>query len=87
MSFSNKQKSLCQMATTELYLKETKSNQTAREWQSSIWVWRLRLVVLGLSNHAEPFFLVWWSLTAQDKSSFSRFKWIKTQLKITMFQD
>ena len=31
MSFSNKQKSLCQMATTELYLKETKSNQTARE--------------------------------------------------------
>jgi len=42
------------MATTEVYPKETKSKQTARKWQSRVWVWRLRLVVIGLSNHAEP---------------------------------
>jgi len=43
MSLNNKQKPLCQMAATELYPKETKSKQTARKWQSSVWVWRLRL--------------------------------------------
>jgi len=43
MSLNNKQKSLCQMAATELYPKETNSKQTARKWQSSVWVWRLRL--------------------------------------------
>jgi len=52
------------MATTELYPKETKNKQTAKKWQKRVWVWCLRLVVRGLSNHAEPYFLVWWSLTA-----------------------
>jgi len=58
------------MAATELYPKETKSKQTARKWQSSVWVCRLRLVVLGLSNHVEPHFLVWWSITAHGKGLF-----------------
>ena len=49
------------MATTELHPKETKSKQTAREWQSSVWVWRFRLVVTGLSNRVESYFVVWWS--------------------------
>jgi len=44
MCLNNKQKSLCQMVTTELYHKETKVKQTARKWQNSVWVWCLRSV-------------------------------------------
>jgi len=51
--------------------------QTARKWQSSVWVWCLRLVVLGLSNHADPYFLVWWSLTARKKCLFQDSKKLK----------
>jgi len=43
MSLNNKQKSLCQLATTELYLKETRKRETARKWQMCVWVWYLRL--------------------------------------------
>jgi len=77
MSLNNKQKSLGQMAATELYPKETKSKQTARKWRSSVWVWRLRLVVLGLSNHAVPYYLVWWSVTTQGKGLFQDSKELK----------
>jgi len=38
MSLNGKQKSLCQLSTTELYLKETKNKETARKWQKRIWV-------------------------------------------------
>jgi len=44
-SFKSKQKSLCQLATTELYPKETKKRVTARKWQNRVWVWCLTLVV------------------------------------------
>jgi len=57
------------MATTELS-KETKNKETARKWQKRVWFWCLKLVVLNLDNHADPYFLVWWSLTAQVKSLF-----------------
>jgi len=77
MNLNNKQKSLCQMAATELYPNETKSKQIARKRQSSVWVWRLRLVVLGLSNHAEPYFLILWSITAQWKGLFQDSKELK----------
>jgi len=36
MSLNNKQKSLCQMATTELYPEVTKSKRTARKWQNHV---------------------------------------------------
>jgi len=29
---------VCQMTTTKLYPEETKSKQTARKWQSGVWV-------------------------------------------------
>jgi len=87
MSLNNKQKSLLEMATTELYPKEPKIKQTARKWQNSVWVWCLRLVVLGLSNDAEPYFLVWWSLTALEKGPFQDSKELKLKWRVTMFQD
>jgi len=40
-SLNNKQKSPCQIATTELYPKEAKLKQTARKWRNSVWVWWL----------------------------------------------
>ena len=44
--FSSKQKSLCQLATTELFPKETKNRETERKLQKRVWVLCLRLVVL-----------------------------------------
>jgi len=44
MSLKSKQKSLCQLATTELYSKETKNRETARKWQKRVWAcWCLGL--------------------------------------------
>jgi len=43
MSLNSKQKSLCQLATTELYPKETKKRVTARKWQKRVYVCCLRL--------------------------------------------
>ena len=77
MSLNNKQKSLYQMATPEFYPKETKSKQTVRKRHNSVWVWCLRLVVLGLSNYVEPYFLAWCSLTVQAKSLFQLSKELK----------
>ena len=67
-----KQKSLCQLQTTELYPKEAKKRVTARKWQKRVWVWCLTLVVFSLSNHADPFISAWFSLTAQEKGVFKR---------------
>jgi len=36
---NSNQKSLCQLATTELYPKETKKKVTARKWHKRFWVW------------------------------------------------
>jgi len=36
-----------------------------------------KLVVLGLSNHAEPYFLVLWSITAKEKRLFQDSKELK----------
>ena len=80
-SLKSEQKSLCQLATTELYSKETKKRVTARKWQERVWVWCLTLMVFRLSNHAEPFFLAWCSLTAPEKSVFKR---IKNESKVAM---
>jgi len=41
MSLDSKEKSLCQLATTKLYPKETKKRATARQWQKRVWVWCL----------------------------------------------
>jgi len=38
MSLNSKQKSLCQLAITELYPKETKKGNS-RKWQNHVWVW------------------------------------------------
>jgi len=35
----------------------------------------------SLSNHADPYFLAWWSLTSQEKT-FSKLKRIKNKLII-----
>jgi len=72
-------KSLCQLAISDLFPRESKNNETEWKWQYCVWVWCLRSVVLSLSNHAEPYFLSWWSLTAQEvffKIQNNK-KWIK----------
>jgi len=43
MSLNNKQKSLCQLATTELFPKETKNRKTSNKCQKRVWAWCLRL--------------------------------------------
>jgi len=35
MSLNSKQKSLCQLATAELFPKKTKTKETARKWQNA----------------------------------------------------
>jgi len=49
MSLNSKQKSLFQLATTELYVNETKKRVTARKWQKRVCIWCLRLVDFSLS--------------------------------------
>jgi len=51
---NSKQKSLCQLATTELLSKETKNKETERKLQKRVWVLCLRLVVLSPTNHSAP---------------------------------
>ena len=43
---NSKQKSLCQLATTEFFPKETKNRETERKLQKHVWVLCVRLVVL-----------------------------------------
>jgi len=40
---NSQQKSLYQLATRELYPKETNKMVTARKWQKRVWVWCLKL--------------------------------------------
>jgi len=42
ISLNSKQRSLCQLETTELCPKETKKRVTGRKWQKHFWVWCLR---------------------------------------------
>jgi len=68
-----KQKSLWQQATAELYPKEPKEAKkriTARKLKQRVWVWCLSFVCFSLSDHGDPYFLVWWSLSAQEKGLF-----------------
>jgi len=87
MSLNSKQKSLCQLATTELFTKETKNRETTRKWQKCVWVWCLRLVNLSLCNHAELYSLASWSLTAQAKDPFQHSQQLKMNWTVTMFQE
>jgi len=84
MSLNSKQKSLCQLATRELFPKDT---EKARTWQKRVWDQCLRLLVLHLSNHAEPYFLAWWSLTAQVKDPFQDSKELKMNWTVAVFQE
>jgi len=77
MSLNSKQKLLCQLATTELYSNETKKRVTARKWQKRVWIWCLKLVSFGLSNHTDPCFLASWSPPAQEKVFFQVSKELK----------
>ena len=87
MSLNSKQKSLCQLATTELFPKERKNRETGRKWQKRIWVWCLRVVILSLCNHAELYSLAWWSLTAQVKDPFQDSKELKMNWTVAMSQE
>jgi len=87
VSLNSKQKSLCQLATAELFPKETKNRETARKWQKRVWVWWLRLVILCLCNHAELYSLAWWSLTAQAKVPFQDLKELKMNWTVAMLQE
>jgi len=75
MSLKSKQKPFYQLATAELFPNETgKQQQMAKA--------RLGLMpyisaVLGLCNHAKPYFLALWSLTAQAKGPFQDSKELK----------
>jgi len=87
MSFNSKQNSLCQLAATELYPKETKKSVSPnnKKQQKRVWVWWL--VVLSLSKHADHNFLVWWSLIAQAEGFFQDSKELKRNERVAMFQD
>jgi len=87
MSLNSQQKPLCQLVTTELFTKETKNRETARKWQKRVWVRCLRLVVLCLSNHADPYSSAWWSLTAQEKGIFQDPKELKINYMVAIFQE
>ena len=61
---------------------KNKKRVTPRKWQKRVWVWCLRVVVLGLSNPADSYFLAWWLLQQLlRRKVFTRFKRIKTELK------
>ena len=85
MSLNSKQKPLCQLTTAELFLNETGKQQ--KKWQKRVWVWCLGLVVFSLCNHAKPYFLAWWSLTAQAKVPFQDRKELKMNWTVKMFQE
>jgi len=68
MILNSKQKSLCQLATAELFSNETGKQQINDK--SAFGSDALRLVVLSLSNHAKPYFLAWSLLTARAKGPF-----------------
>jgi len=87
MSLNSKQKSLCQLPSTELFPKDTNNRETARKRQTRVWVWCLRLVILSLCNHAELYSLAWLSLTAQAKYPFQDSKELKMDWTVTMFQE
>jgi len=79
---NNKQKSLWQLATIELYSKETKKRVPPRKWQKRLWVRCLRVVVVSLSKFAGPYFLAWWLLQQLlRRKVLLRFKRIKTEWK------
>ena len=84
---NRKQDSHCQVASTELFSKETKNRVTATKWQKHIWVWCLRVMVLSLCNLADPHFLAWWSLTAQRKGLFQDTQELKRNSMVTIFQE
>jgi len=84
MSLNSKQMSLCQLATIELFPKETKNWETAWKWQKRVWAWWLRLVIPSLCNHAELYSLAWWSLTAQSKDPFQDSKELKMNWTVAM---
>jgi len=76
MSLNSKQKSLCQLATTELFPKETKNRETARKWQKHVWV-------ISNSNFMQPrgaLFLSLMVTNCSGKRFFSRCKRIKNEL-------
>jgi len=87
MSLNSKEMSLCQLATTELYPKDTKERVIARKWQKRVWVWCRRAVFFSLSNHADTNFVAWWSLTARVKGPFQDSKEFKIYYKVAMFQE
>ena len=82
ISLNSKQKSLCQLATIELFAKETKKRETARKWQKRVSVcWCLILVVFNLFNHAYPYFFSLMVTDCSEENPFSRFRRIKNELK------
>jgi len=56
MSLNSKQKSLCQLTTTELYPRETKKEVTTENDKTAFGS-DDALVVFSLSNHADSYFL------------------------------
>jgi len=84
---SSNSKAKVTLPTTEFYTKQTKNRETARKWQKRVWVWCLRLVVLNLSNHADPYFLAWWSPPAQEKGRFKDSKNLKIKWKVATYQE
>jgi len=48
MNLNSKQKTLFQLATMELFPKETKKRETLAKWQKRVWVWCLRSGVTNM---------------------------------------
>jgi len=69
------QKLLCQVATTELLPRGDKENGHTKKMTKARLDWCLIVMVLSLSNLADPYFVPWWSLQQLlRRKVFSRFK-------------
>jgi len=76
MSLNNKQSNFTKWQPQNLPPR-TQRVSKQQENDNNACFWWLRLVILGLSNQAERYFLVWWSLTSQEKGLFQNSKELK----------
>jgi len=85
MSMNSKQKLLCQLATAELFPNDTGKQQKCDK--KAFGLDALDYKILSLCNHTKPYFLAWWSLTAQAEGPFQDSKELKMNWRVAVFQD
>jgi len=79
MSVNNKQKSPCQMAFS---VGKQQKNDRSVLGSNVLEQWFFKI-----SNPAEPNFLAWWSLAAQEEDRFQDSKELENNQRVTMSQE